>query len=325
MKVALDQDTCYPQSQKTTRSLKGESLLAFPQSYVVLDLETTGFKPGRDEIIEIAALKVESRKIVGKFQSLIKPSVEIAPFITNLTGITDEMVRCAPKLEEVLPSFKSFIGNHILVGYNVAFDVNFLYHSFSEILDCPLSNDFVDCLYFARYLLPHLPNHKLETVSRFFDLDCRIMHRALKDCEATHQCFLKLEEIVRAEFSSLDKFVRDRSRLQRKYNEILRKRDAQQREKCNPAHPLYSRVVVFTGELKEMSRSRAMQEVENLGGKCANSVTKRTDILVVGSFEGNRQIRGEKSSKLLKAERYNEAGCTISIIGEEDFCELLNA
>ena len=151
------------------------------------------------------------------------------------------------------------------------------------------------------------------------------MHCALNDCEATHQCFLKLEEIVRAEFSSLDKFVRDRSRLQRKYNEILRKRDAQQRKKCNPAHPLYNRLVVFTGELKKMSRRRAMQEVENLGGKCANGITKRTDFLVVGSFEGNRLIRGEKSSKLLKAERYNEAGCKIAIISEKDFYELLEA
>lgn len=328
MEVIIRQQNLYQPNQrikKRTRSLKGDSLLAFPNSYVVLDIETTGFSPLDDEIIEIAALKIEEGKTVDNFQSLIKPSVEIGDVITKLTGITNDMVSDAPKIEKVLPSFKSFIGNHILVGHNVNFDINFLYDRFLEVLGCALSNDFMDCLCLARQLLPQLPNHRLGTVGRYFNIDDHGMHRALKDCEVTNQCFNHFQELVRVEFSSADEFTRDSTRLQREYKAMLRKRDAQRRRNRNQDHPFYNRLFVFTGDLEQMSRRRAMQEVENVGGKCAKAITKKTNFLVVGSFEYNSRIQGEKTSKLLKAEKYIEAGNEIIIISEEEFYELLEA
>ena len=312
-------------SKKRTRSFKGDSLLAFPHSYVVLDIETTGLSPLVDEIIEIAALKIEDGKKAANFQSLIKPSVKIGAVITKLTGITNDMVNDAPKIEEVLPSFKSFIENQILVGHNINFDINFLYDRFFEILGCALSNDFIDCLCLARQLLPELPNHRLGTVGRYFNIDDHGMHRALKDCEVTNQCFNHFRELVRVEFSSADEFFHDSTRLQREYKAMLRKRDAQQRRNSNQDHPFYNRLLVFTGDLEQMSRRRAMQEVENVGGKCAKAITKKTSFLVVGSFEYNSKIQGDKTTKLMKAEKYIEAGAEIIIISEEEFYELLEA
>ena len=93
------------------RELKGRSILDFPESYVVIDVETTGLDPSKDHLIEIAALRVRDGKIEDSFSSLVKPSVEIDSFISDLTGITNEQLKTAPKPEDVLPQFCDFIGH----------------------------------------------------------------------------------------------------------------------------------------------------------------------------------------------------------------------
>ena len=109
------------------RDKKGQSLLLFPNEYIVFDIETTGLDASYDEIIEIGALKIKNNEIVDKFTSLIKPKYPIDEFITELTGITNEMVKDAPLINEVLPRFIDFIGDEILVGHNINFDINFVY------------------------------------------------------------------------------------------------------------------------------------------------------------------------------------------------------
>ena len=92
-----------------TRTNKGTSLLDFPDSYIIIDIETTGLDPIYDEIIEITALKVNQDKIVDTFTTLIKPTKPINPFITELTGITNDMVENSPSITDVLPIFLTFI------------------------------------------------------------------------------------------------------------------------------------------------------------------------------------------------------------------------
>lgn len=94
---------------------------------LVIDLETTGLDPSYDEIIELAAVRVENKAIVPEFQSLVKPSFPIDGFITELTGITNEMLSNAPSVDAVLPSFFDYAGQSTVVAHNANFDVNFLY------------------------------------------------------------------------------------------------------------------------------------------------------------------------------------------------------
>ena len=109
------------------RTNKGQSLIAFIDDYVAVDLETTGLDPRFDAIIEIAAVKVAGGKPVDSFATLVKPPFEVDEFITELTGITNDMLAHAPAIEAVLPSFLEFVGDGVVVGHNVNFDINFLY------------------------------------------------------------------------------------------------------------------------------------------------------------------------------------------------------
>ena len=109
------------------RIYKGDSLTCFVKDYVVFDIETTGLDSVHNEIIEIGAIKVVENEIVDTFQSFIKPKYRISSFITNLTGISNDMVKDALDVREVLMLFKEFVGDDILIGHNVNFDINFVY------------------------------------------------------------------------------------------------------------------------------------------------------------------------------------------------------
>ena len=117
------------------RTEKGQSLLKLVHDYVVVDLETTGFNPGSDEILEIGAIKVVDGEVVEEFHSMVKPKNRY--FVTNFYGITKSMVAMAPYIEDVLPGFFEFVGDMIIVGHNVHFDVNFLYDASLRSLNIP--------------------------------------------------------------------------------------------------------------------------------------------------------------------------------------------
>lgn len=175
------------------RKFKGRSLFAFPSDYTVVDIETNGLISGVCEIIEVSALKVRGEQITDSFSSLIKPVERISPFITRLTGITDETVENAPDARKVLRRFYDFVGKDILVGHNVNFDVNFLYDSLWAQDALLLDNPFVDTLRLARRALPGLPNHKQTTVAAYYGIETVGAHRALRDCEICNACYLNLK------------------------------------------------------------------------------------------------------------------------------------
>lgn len=176
------------------RLYKGKSLIKDLNDYTVVDIETTSLDSSSGEILEISAVKVRDKKVVDTFSNLIKINDEVGPFTTNLTGITNEMVLKEGKdLTEVLYNFKEFLGNDIIVGHNVNFDINFLYDNFVKELGEFLSNDFVDTLRLSRMLLP-LSHHKLDDLIEYFNLEKRNEHRALNDCLLTNQVYLKLCE-----------------------------------------------------------------------------------------------------------------------------------
>ncbi|MCH5154983.1 MAG: 3'-5' exonuclease [Clostridiales bacterium] len=174
------------------RKFKGKSLFAFPPDYTVVDIETNGMGDFC-EIIEVSALKCRNFEVADSFCSLIKPSAPIGWFITNLTGITDEMVSDAPEVQSVLQEFYDFVGDDIIIGHNVNFDVNMLYDKLWLHNGLVLDNSFVDTLRLARKALPTLYNHKLATVAQYYGIDTRGAHRALRDCEICNSCYISLK------------------------------------------------------------------------------------------------------------------------------------
>ncbi|MDE7164953.1 MAG: 3'-5' exonuclease [Clostridiales bacterium] len=181
------------------RRFKGASLFAFPSDYTVVDIETNGLSSGGCEIIEVSAIKVRGDVVQSTFSSLIKPTEPIGWFITNLTGITDDMVEDAPDAKDVLGRFYDFVGKDIIVGHNVNFDVNFLYDKLWLHNGLVLDNSFVDTLKLARKALPHLSNHKQTTVAEYYGISTLGAHRALRDCEICNACYLNIKKLLKGQ------------------------------------------------------------------------------------------------------------------------------
>lgn len=175
---------------------KGKCLNEFPSDYTVVDIETTGLSPDKCEIIEISALKVREDKVVEEFSSLIKPSKQINPFIVRLTGITDEMVASAPKINTVLPDFMSFVSDDYILGHNVNFDINFIYDNWKKYFKKEFNNDFVDTMRLSR-IHCDLPSHKLKSLAKHYNVSIEGHHRALVDCNITHKIYQHIKNDAR--------------------------------------------------------------------------------------------------------------------------------
>ena len=188
------------------RELKGKSLIEIPNKYIAFDIETTGLDPMYDEIIEIGAIKIEDGKEIETFSTLIKPDYEIDEFITELTGITNEMVMDAPKINEVLPKFMDFIKDSVIIGHNVNFDINFIYDNLINEDMNPITNDFVDTLRLSRRLLPELKHHRLSDLANYYNIDTTGSHRSLTDVRITIDIFKNLEKLVESKYSNIESF-----------------------------------------------------------------------------------------------------------------------
>ena len=165
------------------------------KNYAVIDIETTGFSPISDKIIEIGAVKIENRVITEEFHQLINPGIPIPHKITEITGITSDMVADKPAIEEVLPLFMKFCANSIIVAHNANFDMGFIKHNAKKQgLDCDF--EVLDTLEISRRLFPNLKNHKLDTVANHLDIELFEHHRATDDVQATARIFLKCEKIA---------------------------------------------------------------------------------------------------------------------------------
>ncbi|PLX82441.1 MAG: DNA polymerase III subunit epsilon [Desulfuromonas sp.] len=165
------------------------------ETVIVLDFETTGVSPDRgDRAIEIGAVMLQQGTIVDRFQSLMNPGIPINSFIEAYTGITNRMVSSAPGVEEVMEKFAEFIGDTPLVAHNASFDRRFLDAEFGRIRR-PRNNEFGCSLLAARRIYPEAPNHKLETLVHFKNLQTDgTFHRALADAEMTAHLWSRMLE-----------------------------------------------------------------------------------------------------------------------------------
>ena len=155
-------------------------------TFCVLDLETTGGNRNEDMITEIGAVKVRAGECIGTFQTLVNPGRAIPPKITVLTGLTDALVQPAPRIESVLPSLMTFIGDSVLVAHNAGFDVGFVRAALARAERPAWTPMIVDTVHLARRLVrDEVPNCKLSTLASRLRLDHQPSHRALDDALAT--------------------------------------------------------------------------------------------------------------------------------------------
>ena len=172
--------------------------------YVVFDLETTGFSPETNRIIEIGAVKVQNGKIVDKFSTFVNPQVPIPFRIEQLTSINDSMVIDAPVIADILPEFMKFCEGCVMVAHNADFDMSFIKKN-CQRLDIPCKPTIVDTVALARVLLPNLNRFKLDTVAKALGVSLGNHHRAVDDAGCTAEIFVKFIEMLRERgMSTLD-------------------------------------------------------------------------------------------------------------------------
>ncbi|NLY21549.1 MAG: PolC-type DNA polymerase III [Tissierellia bacterium] len=171
-------------------------------SFVVFDVETTGFSPINDRITEIGAVRIENGKIVDRYNELINPEKEIPLKVVQLTGISQALVANCPTIDQLLPGFAEFIKDSVLVAHNASFDMGFMRENFRRN-GLELNNPVIDTLEFSRSLFTQFKNHKLGTIAKNLGVSLENAHRAVHDAEATAEIFLKMldQSIEKYEFS----------------------------------------------------------------------------------------------------------------------------
>ncbi len=300
------------------RTEKGTSLMQIPASYTMIDTETTGLDPQYDKIIEMAAIKIRDGKEVARYETLVNPEQPIDDFITDLTGITNEELSTAPVAGDCLPDFVDFIGEDIVVGHNVHFDINFIYDALLACGYAPIKNDFVDTLRLSRRVRPDLEHHRLCDMAAAYGVPQPVAHRSLADCQTAIGVLDALAADAAAREIDLQARKKHYGASASKVSDIVA------HEGCErPDSPLYGKVCVFTGKLDTLTRKDAAQLVADLGGICADGVTKKTNFLIMGTNEYCPTIVGGKSTKQKKAESLILKGADLQILTENVFLDML--
>lgn len=301
------------------------------RTLVIVDLETTGLSSSFDQIIEIGAIKVnvQSWEILDVFETFSKPDAEyyfedledsndleegqtvgidengdmvvdfkLDPFITELTGITDDMLIGAPSNNVAVEAFLTFAGDDTIWAYNAGFDSGFINQFTNE------KRKFRDILSLARRAFPGAPSYKLGNLAASLGIEVRNAHRALADCKAALQVLTQASAKIGLEVQSA-------------------------RSDFNPNEyqpvtggAFFGKTLVFTGALRVMLRDAAAAKASAHGFTIAGGVSKKVHFLVVGIQDSSVLAGHAKSSKHRKAEDLIAQGHDIRILTEDEFIQM---
>ena len=278
-------------------------------TYIVVDIETTGFSQRHDEIIEIAAVKVIDNQIADSFTKLIKSITPIPLKVQQLTKITSEMlIADGEEIKDVLYQFKEFIGDRALLGHNINFDMGFINSNFLKYYGDVIHNDYFDTLPFIKEVLPDLSNHKLQYIAYCLNTSPESKHRALGDCITLNNCYQKLKNMKSKDFAKIND---DNNKLLIENGDIV-------------AEVFKNKTVVVTGELDRFTRTETQSIIERSGGVFGLGITMKTNYLIVGDIIIPNK-NSEKSTKQLKADEYISKGVDIRILTQYEFYNLINS
>lgn len=302
-------------------------------SYVAIDIETTGLDTNWCEIIELAGVRVEGGETVERFQQLVRPdAMPIPEFIEDLTGITSSMLEQASQISEILPDFLDFVGNSPVVGQNVTFDIRFIDYCAQGMGLEGFAPVACDTMRVSRVLFPEMPHHRLkDNVKQCAKIagkapDFGNAHRALADAEMTSWCYETMRPILVERYGEdpeqeVNK-AHSASKRSEQYKAFLDSLAATV-DDIDEDNPFFGANVCFTGALSSMPRKVAWQCAANLGATPQKSVTKKTDYLVVGSLDFSANMKGDKSSKLRRAEELLAKNGAPEIVSEDFFVQFL--
>jgi len=179
---------------------KGDTL---NDTFVVFDLETTGFSPVNDKIIEIGAVKIKNGEVVDNFSHFVNPKRSIPYKITELTSINDDMVRDSETIDTILPKFMEFCSDSVIVAHNASFDTGFIKKNCRD-LEIDFNLSIMDTVPLARFLYPELKKVKLNIVAKHLGISLENHHRAVDDAKATGEILLKCFEKLKEEYEVED-------------------------------------------------------------------------------------------------------------------------
>ena len=239
--------------------------------------------------------------------ALISINIELEVAIAIFHDIYELTWKIIDLKKEVL----NFIGNDVLVGHNISFDVSFLQKGFNE----ELKNEYIDTLQFCRKLFKELSHHRLTDMSNYLEIS-RNEHRSMSDCLCTKELYDFIKEKMKNNGLEINDIFAKRNYSSKNIDIHAIKPDNIEIDEDNF---FYNKHCVFTGKLEKMIRKDPMQLVVNVGGILDNSVTKKTNYLILGNNDYCSSIKDGKSSKHKKAEKYKLEGQDIEIIDEDTF------
>ena len=290
---------------------KGHELVTFLDDYTMLDIETTGLSPYRDRITELAGIKVRNGKVVAEYSQLVKyPKDNKVPrFITKLNGIDEALILAnGMPVKEAITEFRNFIGGDVIVGYNVNFDLNFIYDLWEKFQLKKLSNNYIDVLHFSRVFFKKESHNRLLDCIRRLGISESEAHRGLKDSLDTKAVF----DIYRKQFTpEMLNEVKDSLKSCVLTEEIPF-------EYLIKRNPLKNKTVVFAGTV---NKEELELIVSNMGGQVRDHVDSTIDYLVMG----DKDFFSKSNSELQKARRLISEGIKISRLSESFFLDMLDS
>ena len=298
--------------------LRGSSILDWISDFTVIDIETTGLVTGFDEIIELSALKVKNNIAIDSYSVLVNPKFEVDDFITELTGITNEMLMYEKSIDDVIFDFYNFIGSDILLGHNLGFDIKFINNCLERLNKPLLLNDYIDTLRLSRKIVKDSPSHRLVTLAQYFKID-NPTHRGLADCHSAFLLYGLLSEKYINDGLDINSFTKTKCNF---LGSIAATVESEELFKFADKY-FFGKDVVVTGKLDTMTKYDAGQLVVNIGGRFSDSVSKDTEVLVLGNSDYQNSHFQCKSNKHKKAEELILKGFEIDIIDERTFLELI--
>lgn len=284
------------------------------ENYVSLDLETTGLSPSYAEIIEIGAVKVRGGAVVDTYQAFVKPAEMFGTDIEALTGISWDMVKTAPSIDDIVGGFLAFIGDDIVVGHNIVFDLRFLKAAYPA-----LDVSYIDTMYLSQKCLKSLENYKLRTVCAALGVKNEQAHRALSDSRAAQEVFEKLKAEYQAEPNPA-KVTDWENNPPRIRSASPQPREIIETDKMpEDMIDVNGLKICITGEFALGDRSDVEKKLTDLGAELTGSVSGKTDFLIVGNKGSATWKNGSYGGKIAKALDQQAKGKKVQIVNETDF------
>ncbi|MDF7638346.1 exonuclease domain-containing protein [Lactobacillus sp. ESL0791] len=292
---------------------KGQERPAFLTDYTLLDIETTGLSPYRDRVTELGAIKVVNNEVVDQYTNLTfyPKSNKVPAFITKLNGITEErLLSEGVPVADAMKDFRAFIGDDVIIGYNVNFDLNFLYDLAKKFHLPELNNDYVDVLRLARAFYPHEKHNRLLDCMQRAGIAQVEEHHGLADSLDTKKVYddfrdnftPALLEQAQAHVKNIDLLEKELAPLQYGFH-----------------NPVKNKRVLFTGNLA-MDKAEAATMVSNLGGQVDQAVTPQTDYVI----SGDHDFFDKKNEDLKVVRDLSKQGAKIRSWSESFFLNMLD-